>query len=220
MLNLKLCPITESCGGDNEAGLRKRKNKESGGGDDRGCRGGGKEATVKYPNHLPHPFKTHHETQPSYFKDIPWCSNNIKMKAQAKRLYGNKNVWVEMHRASTTTLPSFPSLEVDIREERDPEPPIKPPSSTGFRMKEVDHLTIHTPPSPDVASFYPKDTYCYYHSCTDDPKKHYGFKPGLLRQSRSLSLEVLRKFHWMILGGRYNQLSHASSSLLSKPGES
>ncbi|GJS80617.1 hypothetical protein Tco_0730498 [Tanacetum coccineum] len=33
------------------------------------------------------------------------------------------------------------------------------------------------------------------------------------------SLEVLRKFYLMILGGRFNQLSHVSSSLLSKPGE-
>ncbi|GJU87924.1 hypothetical protein Tco_1295470 [Tanacetum coccineum] len=33
------------------------------------------------------------------------------------------------------------------------------------------------------------------------------------------SLEVLRKFRWMILGGRFNQLSHVSSPLLSKPGE-
>ncbi|GJT81441.1 hypothetical protein Tco_1055783 [Tanacetum coccineum] len=33
------------------------------------------------------------------------------------------------------------------------------------------------------------------------------------------SLEVLRKFHWMILEGRSNQLSHVSSPLLSKPGE-
>ncbi|GJZ10559.1 hypothetical protein Tco_0545318 [Tanacetum coccineum] len=33
------------------------------------------------------------------------------------------------------------------------------------------------------------------------------------------SLEVLRKFHWTILGGRFNQLSHVSSPLLSKPGE-
>ncbi|GJV38691.1 hypothetical protein Tco_1411168, partial [Tanacetum coccineum] len=32
-------------------------------------------------------------------------------------------------------------------------------------------------------------------------------------------LEVLRKFHWMILGRRFNQLSHVSSPLLSKPGE-
>ncbi|GJT62963.1 hypothetical protein Tco_1006496 [Tanacetum coccineum] len=33
------------------------------------------------------------------------------------------------------------------------------------------------------------------------------------------SLEVLRKFHWMILEGRFNQLSHVSSPLLSKPGK-
>ncbi|GKC43355.1 hypothetical protein Tco_1061077, partial [Tanacetum coccineum] len=33
------------------------------------------------------------------------------------------------------------------------------------------------------------------------------------------SLEVLRKFHMTILGGRFNQLSHVSSPLLSKPGE-
>ncbi|GJX86603.1 zinc finger, CCHC-type containing protein [Tanacetum coccineum] len=33
------------------------------------------------------------------------------------------------------------------------------------------------------------------------------------------SLEVLRKFYWTILGGRFNQLSHVSSLLLSKPGE-
>ncbi|GJW17737.1 hypothetical protein Tco_0025173 [Tanacetum coccineum] len=33
------------------------------------------------------------------------------------------------------------------------------------------------------------------------------------------SLEVLRKFHWMILRGRFNQLSHVSSPLLSKLGE-
>ncbi|GJU41539.1 hypothetical protein Tco_1194496 [Tanacetum coccineum] len=33
------------------------------------------------------------------------------------------------------------------------------------------------------------------------------------------SLEILRKFHCMILGGRFNQLSHVSSPLLSKPGE-
>ncbi|GKF81188.1 hypothetical protein Tco_0239790, partial [Tanacetum coccineum] len=32
-------------------------------------------------------------------------------------------------------------------------------------------------------------------------------------------LEVLRKFHMMILGGRFNQLSHVSSPLLSKQGK-
>ncbi|GKE16256.1 hypothetical protein Tco_1423833 [Tanacetum coccineum] len=33
------------------------------------------------------------------------------------------------------------------------------------------------------------------------------------------SLEILRKFYWMILRGRFNQLSHVSSLLLSKPEE-
>ncbi|GKB60127.1 MAK10-like protein [Tanacetum coccineum] len=33
------------------------------------------------------------------------------------------------------------------------------------------------------------------------------------------SLKVLRKFHWMILEGRFNELSHVSSPLLSKPEE-
>ncbi|GKA57927.1 hypothetical protein Tco_0757115 [Tanacetum coccineum] len=86
-------------------------------------------------------------------------------------------------------FPSFLSLEVDLGEERGPEPPIKPPSPDSFRMKEVDHLTNHTPPSPYVASFHPKDTYCYYHPCIGDPKKHYGFKPGLLGQKGSIGVD-------------------------------
>nr|GEV92821.1 hypothetical protein [Tanacetum cinerariifolium] len=86
-------------------------------------------------------------------------------------------------------LPSCPSLEVELGEERDPEQPIKPLSPDSFRMKEVDHLTIHTPSSLYVASFHPKDMYCYYHPCVDNPKKHYGFKPGLLRHSGSIGVD-------------------------------
>ncbi|GJT59656.1 hypothetical protein Tco_1003189 [Tanacetum coccineum] len=94
-------------------------------------------------------------------------------------------------------LANCPSLDISLGEERGPEPPIKPNSPDSFRMKVVDHLTIHTPPSPHMASFYPKD---------------------VLYLTRR-SLEVLRKFHWTTLGGRSNQLSHVSSPLLSKPGE-
>nr|GEY78650.1 ribonuclease H-like domain-containing protein [Tanacetum cinerariifolium] len=54
-------------------------------------------------------------------------------------------------------LPSCPSLDINLGEERGLEPSIKPPSPNSFRMKEVDHLTNHTPPSPRVASFRPKD---------------------------------------------------------------
>ncbi|GJZ36042.1 hypothetical protein Tco_0581859 [Tanacetum coccineum] len=57
-------------------------------------------------------------------------------------------------------FPSFPSLEVDLREERDPEPPIKPHSLDNFRIKEEDHLTIHTPPLPHVVIFDEKKLGC------------------------------------------------------------
>ncbi|GKB48753.1 hypothetical protein Tco_0899506 [Tanacetum coccineum] len=83
------------------------------------------------------------------------------------------------------------SLDVSLGEERGPKPPIKPHSPNSFRMKEVDRLTINTPPLPHVASSHPKDTYCYYHPCIDDPMKHYGFKPGLLGKSASLSVDIL-----------------------------
>ncbi|GJU41155.1 hypothetical protein Tco_1194112 [Tanacetum coccineum] len=86
-------------------------------------------------------------------------------------------------------LRNCPSLDVSLGEERGPEPPIKPNSPESFRMKVVDHLTIHTPPSPHATSFYPRDVYCYYHTYLDDPKKHYGFKPGLLGQSGSLGVD-------------------------------
>ncbi|GJU04987.1 hypothetical protein Tco_1121417 [Tanacetum coccineum] len=64
--------------------------------------------------------------------------------------------------------------------ERGLKPPIKPQSPDSFRMKVLDDLTIHIPPSSLVASFHLRDLYCYYRPCIDDPKKRYGFKPGLL----------------------------------------
>ncbi|GJV97160.1 hypothetical protein Tco_1548737, partial [Tanacetum coccineum] len=87
-------------------------------------------------------------------------------------------------------LPNCPSLDVSLGEERCPEPPIKPHSPDGFRVKEVDSLTINTPPSPHVATFHPKDTYCYYHPCIDDPKRHYGFKLGLLGKSVFIGVDI------------------------------
>ncbi|GKC72054.1 hypothetical protein Tco_1117937, partial [Tanacetum coccineum] len=56
-------------------------------------------------------------------------------------------------------------------------------------MKVLDNLTIHTPPSSLVASFRLSDLYCYYRPCVDDPKKHYGFKPGLLGHGGSLGVD-------------------------------
>ncbi|GJS47078.1 hypothetical protein Tco_0597199 [Tanacetum coccineum] len=83
-----------------------------------------------------------------------------------------------------------PPLDASLGTERGFKPPIKPQSPNSFRMKVLDNLTIHTPPSSLVASFHLRDLYCYYRPCVDDPKKHYGFKPGLLGHSGSLGVDV------------------------------
>ncbi|GJU28943.1 hypothetical protein Tco_1172532 [Tanacetum coccineum] len=88
-------------------------------------------------------------------------------------------------------LLNCPPLGVNLGDKRGTDPPVKPHSLDSFRMKVVDKSTINTPPSPHVASFHPKDIYCYYHPCVDDPKKHYGFKPGLLGQGGSLGVDLL-----------------------------
>ncbi|GKD59889.1 hypothetical protein Tco_1297398 [Tanacetum coccineum] len=87
-------------------------------------------------------------------------------------------------------LPNLPFLDVNLGDKRGPKPPIKPISPDSFRMKVVDHLTIHTLPSYHVSSFYTRDVYCYYLPCLDDPKKHYGFKPVLLGKSGSLGVDL------------------------------
>nr|GEV31010.1 putative reverse transcriptase domain-containing protein [Tanacetum cinerariifolium] len=87
-------------------------------------------------------------------------------------------------------VPKFPSLDVSLGDKRGLKPPIKPHSLNSFRMKVVDKSTINTLPLPHMASFHPKGIYCYYHPCIDDPKKHYGFKLGLLGQSGSLGVNL------------------------------
>nr|GEV69220.1 hypothetical protein [Tanacetum cinerariifolium] len=74
------------------------------------------------------------------------------------------------------TLPNCPPLYISLGDKRGLKPPIKPYSPDSFRIKAIDYLTIHTPPSPHMASFYPKKVYCYYHPCIDDPQIHNRFK--------------------------------------------
>ncbi|GJS93167.1 serine carboxypeptidase S28 family protein [Tanacetum coccineum] len=93
-------------------------------------------------------------------------------------------------------LLNSPSLDVNLGDVIGPEPPIKPHSSDSSRMKVVDYLTTQTPPSSLVASFHLRDLYCYYRPCIDDPKKNYGFKPGLLGHSGSLGVDFSKL--WMI----------------------
>ncbi|GKA50416.1 hypothetical protein Tco_0743489 [Tanacetum coccineum] len=88
-------------------------------------------------------------------------------------------------------LPSYPSLDASLGDQRDHEPPIKPYSLDSFRKKVLDNLTINTPPLPHGV-FHPKDTHFYYHPCIDNPKKHYGFK--LVLSSDLTNKIACRKF--------------------------
>ncbi|GJV42153.1 hypothetical protein Tco_1420593 [Tanacetum coccineum] len=51
-------------------------------------------------------------------------------------------------------LPNFSPLDINLGDKRGTDPPINPYSPGSFRMKVVDPLTIHTPPSPHVAYFH------------------------------------------------------------------
>ncbi|GJU47931.1 ribonuclease H-like domain-containing protein [Tanacetum coccineum] len=87
-------------------------------------------------------------------------------------------------------LLNSPSLDVSLGDVIGPELPIKPHSLDSSRMKVVDYLTTQTPPSPHVVNSYPKGVYSYYNPGIDDPKIHYGFKPGLLGKSVSLGVDI------------------------------
>ncbi|GJU13243.1 hypothetical protein Tco_1135639 [Tanacetum coccineum] len=87
-------------------------------------------------------------------------------------------------------LLNSPSLDVSLGDVISPEPPIKPHSLDSSRMKVIDYLTTQTPPSPHVANSYSKGVYSYHNPGIDDPKRHYGFKPGLLGKSVSLSVDI------------------------------
>ncbi|GJW94478.1 ribonuclease H-like domain-containing protein [Tanacetum coccineum] len=114
------------------------------------------------------------------------------LRSQAKRLFGNENVWVEMHRGiawdkvenpDTQSTPQFlPSFEKYT-------PPVTYP-------KEVEE-TLGTP-----IEVKPLDEtqleYLGLNTCNHDLPL--SSRLYLMRRS----LEVLKKFHWMILGGRFN----------------
>ncbi|GJS06074.1 hypothetical protein Tco_0362870 [Tanacetum coccineum] len=90
----------------------------------------------------------------------------------------------------------------------------------GKPFVEISNMT-HGPPKGVVRFTKRIDEITYkmthkieqYNSLSDLEREH--TKLYLMRRS----LEVLRKFHWTILGGRFNQLLPVSSPFLSKPGE-
>nr|GEX92528.1 hypothetical protein [Tanacetum cinerariifolium] len=125
------------------------------------------------------------------YKEIPWrkLREEIRIEQNRTKKITRETLNFDEPKPQPNPLPKHPYLDASLEKERGFEPPKKPYSSDGFRMNEVDHLIIHTLPSPHMASFHHKGTYCYYHPCIDDPKKHYGFKPGLLGYSGSLGVD-------------------------------
>nr|GEX70471.1 hypothetical protein [Tanacetum cinerariifolium] len=93
-------------------------------------------------------------------------------------------------RSEPQPLLNSPSIHVSLGDIIGPEPPIKPHSPDSSRRKVVDYLTAQTSPSPHVANSYPKGVYSYYNPGIDDPKRHYGLKPGLLGKSVSLGVDI------------------------------
>ncbi|GJU62091.1 hypothetical protein Tco_1243926 [Tanacetum coccineum] len=119
-----------------------------------------------------------------------------KTKLEEVGLNGNHNTPL-----SSREVPSFdgpkpqpllnsPSLDVSLGDVIGTEPPIKLDSPDSSRMKVVEYLTTQTPPLPHVTNSHLKGMYSYYNPCINDPKRHYGFKPGLLGKSVSLGVDI------------------------------
>nr|GEU87807.1 hypothetical protein [Tanacetum cinerariifolium] len=157
------------------------------------------QVTPTKPGRMTKPYSSHRFIA-NYFN-----AGNLKMEVKDLGLNTcNHNIPL-----SSREVPSFdetkpqphpllncPPLDVNQGDKRGTDPPIKPHSSDSFRMKVVEKLTINTPSSPHVASFHPKDIYCYYHPCVDDTEKYYGFKTGLSGQGGSIGVDLS---NWEVL---------------------
>ncbi|GJR23635.1 hypothetical protein Tco_0972162 [Tanacetum coccineum] len=94
-------------------------------------------------------------------------------------------------------------------------------------FKQTRLMGLSTDSIPSLAyeeNFGHRRTHYHQSLLIGDEYKHDGGERRGIRHLMRLSLmrrslEVLRKFQWTILEGRFNQLSHVSSPLLRKPGE-
>nr|GEU39799.1 zinc finger, CCHC-type [Tanacetum cinerariifolium] len=118
-------------------------------------------------------FQQHHDVSLRFVDSFQ--RHNLKTKGDLRKF---------------SDIGACPSLDVSLGDVIGPKPPIKPHSPDSSRMKVVDYLKTQTPPSPHVPNFHPKGVYSYYNSGIDDPKRHYGFKPGLLGKSVSLGVDI------------------------------
>jgi hypothetical protein len=85
-------------------------------------------------------------------------------------------------------LPNLPSIDANLGIEIGPDLPIKPYSPGSFTIKVVDSKPCGVEANIGVNH----DLTCLHHPFMIDHKKHYGFKPGLLGQSGSLTRSLLK----------------------------
>ncbi|GJU77009.1 hypothetical protein Tco_1274079 [Tanacetum coccineum] len=143
----------------------------------------------------------------------------------------DNEVGVTSPKSTTQTLPSFEEYTPPVTYPEEVEKTLGTPieemfdNDWGFEFKEVSHLGEELRPNEvekgRILEAHRLEPILQQQlSQRMAPSHHdvvfvFDYMLYLMRRS----LEVLRKFHWMILGGRFNQLSHVSSPLLSKPGE-
>ncbi|GJU09632.1 hypothetical protein Tco_1132028 [Tanacetum coccineum] len=78
-------------------------------------------------------------------------------------LFPSSREFLSVDEPEPQPLPNLSFLDVNLGDKRGTDPPINIYSSGSFRKKVVEPLTIHTPPSPDVAHLYQNGVYHYYH---------------------------------------------------------
>nr|GEU66570.1 hypothetical protein [Tanacetum cinerariifolium] len=140
---------------------------------------------VTYPDEVEEIIRTPIEVEPlneTKLKEVGLnCNHNTLLSSREVPSFD---------RSEPQPLLNNPSLDVSLGDVIGLEPPINPHRSDSSRMKVVDYLTTQTPPSPYVENSYPKGVYSYYNPGIDDPKRHYGFKPGLLEKNVSLGVDI------------------------------
>ncbi|GKD34414.1 hypothetical protein Tco_1249923 [Tanacetum coccineum] len=110
--------------------------------------------SVTYPEEVEETLETPMEVEPLdqmklKYVGLDTCNHNIPFSSREFLSFDEPGPQLK-------PLPNCPSLDISLGDEKDPKLPIKPQSPSSFRMKVIDHLATHTPPSPHVAYFHPK----------------------------------------------------------------
>nr|GEV04238.1 hypothetical protein [Tanacetum cinerariifolium] len=80
--------------------------------------------------------------------------DHLGLNTNTHNLFLSSNGFHSVDEPEPQLLPSFSPLDVNIRDKRGTIPPINPHSPSNLRIKKVETLTCHTPPSPHVADFH------------------------------------------------------------------